>query len=126
MKHYLRSGASAYMYWNIATDMSGKSTWGWTQNALVSVDTAAKTLRYNHDYYLLKHLTHFVEVGARCVETTGTCDDAIAFVNPNGGLVVLLRNEQVIPQLVEVRFEDRSVAVELPPDSIGTVTIAKA
>lgn len=126
MKHYLRSGASAYMYWNIATDLSGKSTWGWSQNSLVSVDTVAKTFRYNHDYYLLKHLTHFVEVGARCVETSGTCDDTIAFVNPNGGLVVLFRNEQGSPQLVEVRFEDRSVAVELPPDSIGTLTIAKA
>ncbi|HMH15793.1 MAG TPA: hypothetical protein VK578_22020 [Edaphobacter sp.] len=29
MKHYFRSGASGYMYWNIATDISGKSSWGW-------------------------------------------------------------------------------------------------
>lgn len=65
MKHYFRSGASAYMYWNISTAKGGLSTWGWAQNSLVSVDTAAKTFRYNHDYYLLKHLTHFVDVGAR-------------------------------------------------------------
>ena len=68
MKHYFRSGACAYMYWNIATDLGGRSTWGWAQNSLVSVDTSAKTYRYNHDYYLLKHLTQFVDVGARSLD----------------------------------------------------------
>ena len=61
----------------------GMSTWGWAQNSLVGVDIAAKTFRYNHDYYLPKHLTHFVEVGAKCVETTGTFGDAFGFVNPD-------------------------------------------
>jgi hypothetical protein len=46
------------------------STWGWAQNSLVSVDDAAKSFRYNHDYYLMKHLSHFVEVRAKRVETT--------------------------------------------------------
>ncbi len=68
------------------------STWGWAQNSLVSVDDAAKSFRYNHDYYLMKHLSHFVEVGAKRVETTGTCDDALGFVNPDGTVVLLLRN----------------------------------
>ena len=71
MKHYLRSGASAYMYWNISVADAGTSTWGWAQNALVSVDSAAKTYRYNHDYYLLKHLTHFVDLGATESEDIG-------------------------------------------------------
>ena len=65
MKHYFRSGVSAYLYWNLSTDSTGLSTWGWAQNSLVSVDTAARTYRYNHDYYLLKHLTHFVDRGAQ-------------------------------------------------------------
>ena len=69
MKHYFRSGARGYMYWNISTATGGTSTWGWAQNSLVCVDTAAKTFRYNHDYYLLKHLTHFVDVGAKRVES---------------------------------------------------------
>jgi glucosylceramidase len=123
MKHYLRSGASGYMYWNLATDMSGKSTWGWAQNALVSVDVDAKTFRYNHDYYLLKHLTHFVDVGAKNVETTGTCDDALAFVNPDGAVVLLLRNELPHAQMVQVDVHERSVAVELPADSVGTLKL---
>ena len=121
MKHYFRSGASAYMYWNISTDNGGMSTWGWAQNSLVSVDRPAKTFRYNHDYYLLKHLTHFVRVGAKRLETSGTCDDALGFLNPDGTIVLLLRNELPQAQMVQVQLPDRAVVVQLPPDSVGTV-----
>ena len=68
---------------------------------------AAKSFRYNHDYYLMKHLSHFVEVGAKRVETTGTCDDALGFVNPDGGLVFLLRNEAAREEFVEIRAGGR-------------------
>jgi glucosylceramidase len=123
MKHYLRSGATGYMYWNISNDLGGLSTWGWAQNALVSVDTVAKTYRYNHDYYLLKHLTHFVDVGAKAVDVSGTCDDALSFVNPTGAVVVLLRNELSHSQMVQVQALDRTLTVELPPDSISTLAV---
>lgn len=123
MKHYFRSGASGYMYWNIALDTTASSGWGWKQNSLVSVDTQAKTFRYTHDYYLLKHLTHFVDVGAKLVEATGSCDDALAFVNPDGGLAVVLRNELPDAQLVQVQAGERRVAVELPANSIGTLSL---
>jgi len=123
MKHYLRSGASGYMYWNISTANGGKSTWGWAQNSLVSVDSKTKSYRFTHDYYLLKHLTHFVDVGARILLTSGTCDDAIAFVNPDGSLALLIRNELPHSQRVEVQLRNRAAMVELPPDSIGTVSI---
>jgi glucosylceramidase len=123
MKDYFRNGARGYMYWNISTATGGTSTWGWPQNALVCVDTTAKTFHYNHDYYLLKHLTHFVDVGARRLDITGTCDDALGFLNPNGTLVLLVRNELPHPQMVQVGVKDRAFIVELPPDSVGTVAI---
>ena len=123
MKHYLRSGASGYMYWNISNDLSGSSSWGWKQNALVSVDTAAKTYHYNHDYYLLKHLTHFVDVGAKALEISGTCDDALAFVNPDGGVAMVVRNELAHAQMVQVQAPGRTFTIELPPDSVATLTV---
>jgi glucosylceramidase len=121
MKHYMRSGASAYMYWNISVDQGGLSTWGWAQNSLVSVDGATKSFHYNHDYYLMKHLSHFVDVGAKRVETTGSCDDALGFVNPDGTVVLLLRNAAQHDQFVDVRAGEKMVTVKLLPDSISTV-----
>jgi glucosylceramidase len=123
MKHYFRAGASGYMYWNISLLDGTKSTWGWAQNSLVAVDPAKKTFRYTHDYYLLKHLSHFVDVGAKRLETTGTCDDCIAFLNPNGTTIVLLRNELPNPSMVQVQLSARTMVVELPPDSLGTLSI---
>jgi len=121
MKDYFRNGATAYMYWNISTPEGGLSTWGWNQNALVTVNQAEKTFRYHPDYYLLKHLTHFVDLGAKFVETTGTCDDALAFLNPDGSTVLLLRNELAHPQMIQVQVKERIATVRLPPDSVGTL-----
>jgi glucosylceramidase len=123
MKEYFRSGARGYMYWNIATENGGKSTWGWGQNSLVSVDPVAKTFAYNHDYYLLKHLTHFVDVGAKHLELTGTCDDALGFRNPDGTMVLVVRNELAHARLVQVQAGERVFAAELPGDSVGTLAI---
>lgn len=71
----------------------------------------------------MKHLSHFVEVGARRLETTGTCDDALGFVNPDGALVVLLRNAAQHEQIVDIRAGGRTATVKLLPDSISTVTM---
>ena len=126
MKHSIRSGASGYMYWNISLGKGEASTWGWFQNSLVSVDDAAKSFRYNHDFYLMKHLSHFVDVGAKSVETTGTCDDAIGFVNPDGTVVLLLRNASPNAQRVEIQAGGSTVTAQLLADSMSTVTLKRA
>ena len=71
MKHYISNGACAYMYWNLSLDKDGFSRWGWRQNSLVSVDLQKKTYTYNFEYYLLKHVSHYVMPGARFLETGG-------------------------------------------------------
>ncbi len=126
MKEYFRNGARGYMYWNIALEEGGKSTWGWSQNSLVLVDTGARTFRYTPDYYLLKHLTHYVDTGAAFVPTSGTCDNVLAFRNPDGKLVLVIRNELSQSQTVQVQVIDRIFSLELAPDSISTVTDTQA
>jgi glucosylceramidase len=122
MKHYLRSGVSAYMYWNLALEQGRPSTWGWLQNSLVSVDASTRSFRYTHDYYLMKHLSRFVQVGARRVETSGTCDDALAFINPDGSIVAVLGNETSALQSVRLSARGRTLGVKLAPQSISTVS----
>jgi len=126
MKHYLRSGAGGYMYWNISLLQGQPSTWGWPQKSLVTVDRAANSFKYTHDYFVFKHLTHFVDVGAILLQTSGTCDDALGFRNPDGTLVLLVRNELAHSQQVQIQAGEREAVIELPPDSVGTVTIGTA
>ena len=60
MKDFLENGTNAYCYWNVSLKQGGISRWGWAQNSLVTVDTDAKTFKYNYEYYLIKHFSHFV------------------------------------------------------------------
>jgi glucosylceramidase len=55
------------------------------------------------------------------VETTGTCDDAFGFVNPDGPIILMLRNQLPQLQMIQVQANDRVVAFELPPGSVGTL-----
>jgi len=70
MKHYFLNGANAYMYWNISLLDNGVSTWGWKQNSLASVNKENKTYTFNNDYYLIKHVSHFVKPGAVLLKTS--------------------------------------------------------
>jgi len=123
MKHYFRSGVNAYLYWNISLETGGASHWGWRQNSLVTVDTSAKTCRWNHEYYVLKHLSHFVQPGASRVEAEGTLDDALAFRNADGSVAVVLRNARPYPQPVTVSAGGPAVALTLDADSYNTLVL---
>jgi glucosylceramidase len=57
------------------------------------------------------------------VEVSGTCDDALGFVNPDGTSVLLVRNDLPHAQRVQVQVKERAVMIELPPDSVATLTI---
>jgi glucosylceramidase len=124
-KHYLSSGASAYLYWNIALKKGGVSRWGWAQNSLVTVDTAARTCAWTHEYYLMKHLSAFVRPGARRVEAVSWngYENQLAFVNPDGSTVVVIQNDTSEPQPVRIAVGGTVVAPTLPADSFSTLVV---
>jgi glucosylceramidase len=125
MKHYLRNGVSAYLYWNIALKKGGISRWGWAQNSLVTVDTEARTYAYTHEYYLMKHLSAFVRPGARRVEATSWngYENQLAFANPDGSTVVVIQNDMAEPLTVRIQVGGRVIAPTLPADSFSTLVV---
>jgi glucosylceramidase len=128
MKHYLRSGASAYLYWNISLKRGGVSRWGWSQNSLVTVDPEARTYAFTHEYHLMKHLSAFVRPGARRVESTSWTgyENQLAFVNPDGSIVVVIQNDLAEPLPVRIRVGESVIAPTLPADSFSTLVVRGA
>jgi glucosylceramidase len=128
MKHYLGNGASAYLYWNLSVQQGGLSSWGWAQNSLVTVDTTAKTFVYNHEYYLMKHVSHFVRPGARVLETSSHngYENQLAFANPDGSLVVVMQNDLGEELPVRLMIDGRIIAPTLPADSFNTFVVPEA
>ncbi len=93
IRHYLGNGANYYVYWNMILPPGGRSTWGWNQNAMVTIDTKSKNVTYNPEFYVMEHFSHFVDVGAVRVGLEGEwCGNALAFENPDGSNVVVVHN----------------------------------
>ena len=123
MKHYFNSGANAYMYWNISLVQGGISHWGWRQNSLVSVDTVTKKYTYTHEYYLLKHLSHYVKPGARLLTVKGTESNLLAFKNTDGSVVVAIQNESDADKTVRIKIGKKMITPVLKADSFSTILI---
>jgi len=125
MKHYLKNGANAYLYWNLALKQGGVSRWGWAQNSLVTVDPEARTYRYTHEYYLMKHLSAFVRPGAQRVEAASWSgyENQLAFQNPDGSLVIVIQNDMAEPMPVRITAGRSVIAPTLPADSFSTLVV---
>ena len=119
-KHYLTNGANAYMYWNTSLKQGGISTWGWKQNSLVSIDTINKTYTYNYEYYLMKQLSHFVKPGAKRLNTTGSFDNLLAFIDPDKSIVIVVQNDSNEEKKITIKIGSKTIAPLLQPNTFNT------
>jgi glucosylceramidase len=124
MKLYLNNGANAYMYWNISLQQGGISTWGWKQNSLISVNTQEKTFTYNYEFYLMKHLSHYVQPGAKKVSAIGEFGNLIAFLNPDNTVAILLFNDSTKAMELSININDKTIAPTLQPNSLSTILVS--
>jgi len=122
IKHYLENGATAYMYWNMILDETGRSTWGWVQNSLVRINQKTAEVTYTPEFYLMRHLAHNLQPGAKRLATSGS-DDLLAFRNPNGDIVLTTANTTINKQSFNVNVGGKVLAVELPGKSYDSFVI---
>ncbi len=123
MKHYLKNGASSYLYWNISLDQGGFSRWGWQQNSLITVDPETNTYRFNHEYYLLKHVSHFVQPGAKRINTSGSFENVLAFVNPDHSIVCVLQNETSDARKIIINLNGKIIQLFVEANSFNTIVL---
>ena len=124
MKFYFDNGATSYFQWNMILDNSGKSTWGWLQNAMISIDTAQKKVRYNPQYYAVKHYSYYVKPGAKKIKSDGTFTNQVAFMNPDGSVIVVLDNTGTSQTAVGITVGGKMVNAQLPGKSFATVVFS--
>ncbi len=123
MKYYLNQGTSAYFYWNISLLEGGVSHWGWRQNSLVTVNEADKTFKFTPEYYVMKHVSHYVLPGAKVLKLGGDCKNALAFLNTDGSLVVVLGNQTDNATSLNLQFGEHTYEVQLAAQSLSTLII---
>ena len=96
------------------------SVWGWKQNAMISIDSTRNVV-YNPEYYLMKHLSHFVKPGFYMLKTNSA--NALSFINPDGKIVIVLENELKTKSVKTIRIDDHQFQIALKPESFNTVVV---
>jgi glucosylceramidase len=123
MHHYLNNGTGVYDYWNISLEEGGLSRWGWRQNSLVTVDRATRTFKYTYEYYLMKHVSHYVMPGARFLPVSGEFTDLMAFCNTDGSYVLVVHNARDTEINPVVKIGDQTISLALQPQSFNTIVL---
>ncbi|RZJ91379.1 MAG: glycosyl hydrolase family 30 [Chryseobacterium sp.] len=121
IKSYFDNGVSSYTYWNMVLDHTGTSTWGWKQNALITVNPTTKEVVYTPEYYLFKHLSYFVEAGSYKINQQGPYQQALAFKNPQGRTILFIHNPYDYVNTVVVKIENETIRVTLQAKSFNTL-----
>lgn len=122
INQYIKNGANVYTYWNMVLDETGLSTWGWAQNSLISVDKSTKAVVYHPEFYIMKHVSHFVQPGAYRLETNGG-DDHLAFVNPDGKTIVVFVNKENSGRTLKIGINGYVLDIEAKARSFNTIVL---
>ncbi|HEX2950909.1 MAG TPA: glycosyl hydrolase [Armatimonadota bacterium] len=123
-RHYLSNGVNSYIYWNMVLEPGGRSTWGWQQNALMTIDAKAEMVTINPEYYVMKHYSHFIQPGAVRLVTRGhLTGNAVVFRNPDGAIVAVVGNGLPHARCFTFKAANREFTAELRPYSFNTFVI---
>ena len=89
----------------------------WAQNALLLAD--AGSITQTPAYYVFRHVSQYVAVGAKRVDATG--GDAVAFKNPDGSLVAVMYNSGSANNNYVVSIGGKKLQFAMPASGWATV-----
>lgn len=118
--HCFNNGVGAYMYWNMVLDETCKSWWDWAQNAMVIVDRNTRQVRYTDEFYLMKHLSHFVQPSSRLLKVSDH-ENVLAFRTADNGTAIVTYNPDEDTRFRTFVIDGKKIEVTLKPKSINTI-----
>ena len=118
----LGNGVDEYYNWNFILTDNGTSTWGWTQNALVQVDSKTRQPRYTAEYYAYKHFSHFIAPGDEMIGYAGReySDTPVIAYRHGKGYVVIAGNFTNESKNLSVKIGNKYLNIETQPHSFST------
>ena len=122
----LNAGANGWVDWNILLDEhGGPNHVGNFCFAPVHADTRTGKLIYTNAYYYIGHFSKFVKPGARriAVSSNRASLQTTAFVNKDGGIVVIVMNTTDQPMPYHLLMKGQAAAATSLPHSIVTLVI---
>jgi glucosylceramidase len=121
----LGNGCDEYYNWNFILTDNGISPWGWTQNALVQVDSKTRTMRYTAEYFAYKHFSHFITPGSEIIGYAGRSfskTPVVVFRN-NKNMIVTAGNFTDLETTLTVKVAGKFLNMKLQPHSFNTYMV---
>jgi len=120
------NGADGWTDWNILLDETGGPNH--VDNfcyAPVHADTKTGELMFMNSFYYIGHFSKFVRPGARRIVSSPTVDtlQTTAFLNPDGGIAVVVLNTTDKDQPFTLKLEGNVAASDSPAHSIVTLVV---
>lgn len=118
-----RNWGKSTLLWNLALDeKAGPQNGGCSDcRGVVTINQVTGQVTYNEEYYILGHVTKFVDPGAYRVDS-GLSDyrlpSQVAFLNPDGSLVLIVQADA--PVSFEVRWNGKFFSYQLPAAGVAT------
>jgi glucosylceramidase len=126
VKFYIDNGAGGAFQWNLILEKNGNSgpTVNFRQNCMITMDTVAKTITFQPQYYVLKHFSYYIRPGSRVIKTTGSyAANQVSVRNPNGSIAVVAQNLNAGAQQVAIHFGNQMVVASMPGSSFASFMI---
>jgi glucosylceramidase len=119
-----RNWARTVTTWNLALDANHGPVIGSCGNCTGVVTTNGNNVTYNAEYYVLGHLSKFVQPGAVRIDSTGYGEGGVqnvAFRNPDGTIVLVALNSGGT-QNFQVNYGGQSFGYQLAAGAMATFT----
>jgi glucosylceramidase len=128
-----RDGARTIVLWNIAENQQRgprpQGDKGCPCTPLITVETGPDGLptgkiTYNPEFYTLGHASKFVLPGAYRIFSSSLEQQGVknvAFLNPNGSIVLIAHNTTTAPQTFKVLWDKQSFQETLPAGAVVTL-----
>ncbi|MBV8551602.1 MAG: hypothetical protein JOY54_09895 [Acidobacteriaceae bacterium] len=120
----LRNWARCIIGWNLALDEHGKPNIGpFSCGGVVTINSETREITRSGQYWAFAHYSRAVRRGAKRIESSSDMKDIaqVAFANPDGTKAAVITNKG-LDRRVLVRMSGAEAEVELPADSIVTLT----
>lgn len=123
-QHYFMNGVNAYIYWNMLLEPRGRSTWGWEQNSMLTIDPAVGQAVRNPEYYVMKHFSRFTSPGAVRVGLKGPWSgNAVAFKGTDGRITLVISNPFDEQRTLNLNSNSSLHSFVLAPQSFHTIVL---
>jgi glucosylceramidase len=125
IRDWIKANVTSYSTWNMVLDNIGIGIGGqsriWPQNALLTVDRTARTLTATPVYYVFRHVSQYVQPGAKRVATSGSSVDALAFKNPDGTIVAIMYNSGSAAKTTTWSMGGAKLQISVPGNGFATL-----